>query len=120
MSIANNLDSDLLDKKEHIKRGRSHLPTKNYNLSFGSVAKTLNEILIEADAPNEIDFLSLDVEGAELAVLSGIDFKKYKFKYMLIECRKKEVIKDFLKKYNYELIDKFSHHDFLFKLNLNL
>lgn len=117
MSVANNLPSDLNDKNKHIENGRSHLITKNYNLKFGSEAKTLTKILDEAGAPKEIDFLSLDVEGAELAVLSGINFKRYKFKYMLIECRKINIIKSHLNKHGYKFLDKLSHHDFLFKLN---
>lgn len=116
MSVANNLSSDLDDKKKHIQKGRAQLPTRKYGISFGSEAKTLTKILDEAEAPEEIDLLSLDVEGSELAVLNGLDFKKYKFKFMLIECRKKNVISNFLKKYDYTLIDRFSHHDYLFKL----
>ncbi len=117
MSVADNLPSDLKSKTEHIERGRAHLPNNNYIFSFGSEARTLTEILDEAYAPKEIDFLSLDVEGAELSVLSGINFKKYKFKYMLIECRNKDSIKKFLSKYGYKLIDNLSHHDYLFKFN---
>lgn len=120
MSVAKNLPSDLKNKNEHILKGRAHLPTKNYNISFGSEAKTLSQILDEAEAPRIIDFLSLDVEGAELAVLSGLNFDKYKFKYMLIECRDKENIKKFLDNHGYELKDSLSHHDYLFKLNQSL
>lgn len=117
MSVANNLESDLNDKKKHIEKGRAQLPTKKHNLSFGSEAKTMTKILDEAEAPNKIDFLSLDVEGAELAVLSGINFKKYNFKYMLVECRKKNVIKNYLQKHGYKLVEKLSHHDYLFKFD---
>jgi len=119
MSVADNLPSDLKDKNNHIKRGTAHLPNNNYNFSFGSEPKTLTKILDEAEAPRIIDFLSLDVEGAELAVLSGLNFNKYKFKYMLIECRDKNKIKKFLKNFGYELKDNLSHHDYLFELNKN-
>ena len=77
----------------------------------------MTKILDEAEAPNKIDFLSLDVEGAELAVLSGINFKKYNFKYMLVECRKKNDIKNYLQKHGYKLVEKLSHHDYLFKFD---
>ena len=117
MSISDNLPSDLENKESHIVKGRAHLPNNNYIFSFGSEAKTLTEILDEAHAPKEIDFLSLDVEGAELAVLSGVNFEKYKFKYMLIECRDKEKVKFFLSEFGYKLIDSLSHHDYLFKSN---
>ena len=75
---------------------------------------TLNKILDLSDAPKIIDFLSLDVEGAEFAVLNGIDFNKYKFKYMMIECRNFKKINNFLKEKNYHFIEKLTHHDYLF------
>ncbi|HWW89116.1 MAG TPA: FkbM family methyltransferase [Vicinamibacterales bacterium] len=48
-------------------------------------ARTLTSVLAEAGATT-IDFLSLDVEGFELKVLSGLDFSRYHPRYMLIEC----------------------------------
>ena len=33
----------------------------------------------------EIDFISIDVEGFELNVLKGLDFKKYKPKLVVLE-----------------------------------
>ena len=33
--------------------------------------------LVEKNKLNKIDFLSIDVEGAEIMVLEGIDFNKY-------------------------------------------
>ena len=41
--------------------------------------QSLQEILKKAKAPKIIDYLSLDVEGAELEVLKNFPFKKYKF-----------------------------------------
>lgn len=42
-------------------------------------------ILEEADAPNTIDFLSIDVEGHELEVLAGMDFDRWKVRVATIE-----------------------------------
>ena len=70
--------------------------------------------MIESQVPKTIDFLSLDVEGAEIEVLKGIDFKKYRFKYILVESRNIENICKFLNLQNYEVIEKLSHHDYLF------
>ena len=50
-----------------------------------SAARTLESIMLEAHAPGVIDLLSIDVEGAELGVLKGIDFNNRKFRYILIE-----------------------------------
>jgi hypothetical protein len=56
----------------------------------------------------------LDVEGAEIEVLKGIDHARYQFKYMLIECRDAPKLAAHLKDAGYYLIDKLSQHDFLF------
>jgi hypothetical protein len=74
----------------------------------------LTAILDQSSAPRLIDFFSLDVEGYEDKVIKGINFKKYNFKFWLIETKKKKIIQ-FLEKNNYKLIKKMSHHDFLFK-----
>lgn len=47
--------------------------------------RTLESILDEAKAPRLIDYLSLDVEGAELEVLKNFNFSKYRFKCMTVE-----------------------------------
>ena len=47
----------------------------------------------KANAPKVIDYLSLDVEGAELEVLKNFPFKKYKFLSMKIERPSKELNK---------------------------
>jgi hypothetical protein len=74
--------------------------------------------LVKANAPSLIDFLSLDVEGAELDVLKGIDFTKYNFKYMVIECRDINKMDTFLTKLDYTLEKKITHHDYLFKYKI--
>lgn len=45
----------------------------------------LADVLEEHGAPREIDYLSLDVEGAEWEVLRGFPFEKYSFKCMTVE-----------------------------------
>jgi len=48
--------------------------------------KTLNSIIQNSPyANNEIDFLSIDVEGSELDVLKGFDIDKYKPKIIVAE-----------------------------------
>lgn len=48
-------------------------------------AKTLTQILDEAEAPHSIDYLSLDVEGAEERAIRGLDLSRYCFHCMTIE-----------------------------------
>lgn len=46
---------------------------------------TLEQILIDNKVPNEIDYLSIDIEGHEYNVLSIFDFSKWKIKLMTVE-----------------------------------
>ena len=67
-------------------------------------ARTLNSILEEQDV-SAIDLLSIDVEGAELEVLSGTDLKKYKPSLILLEDKHLYLDKHrYLKKYGYRLV----------------
>jgi FkbM family methyltransferase len=49
--------------------------------------RELDQILIEAKAPVPIDFLSIDVEGAEIDVLKGFSFEKWKPRLLVVEDR---------------------------------
>ncbi len=46
---------------------------------------TLNASLTENDWPREFDLLCIDVEGAEMQVLDGIDFKRFEPNMLIIE-----------------------------------
>jgi FkbM family methyltransferase len=47
--------------------------------------RTLDSILEEANAPTPLDLLSIDVEGHEVEVLSGFDFKRWQPLLILVE-----------------------------------
>jgi len=47
-------------------------------------ARGTEAILLEHDVPSVVDYLSVSVEGSELAVLQGIDFKTRKFNYITV------------------------------------
>jgi len=49
------------------------------------IARNINEILEEVGCPQEIDYLSFDVDDAQEKVLSELDFDKYKFKVITYE-----------------------------------
>lgn len=71
-------------------------------LRIGS--RTLNSILTECDLPR-IDLLSIDVEGAELEVLQGLDLGRHRPRLILLE--DKHVFLDkhrFLKRNSYSLV----------------
>ena len=66
--------------------------------------RTLNSLLEEVGA-NSIDLLSIDVEGAELQVLTGFDMQKYQPKLILLEDKHLYLTKHhYLKKRGYMLV----------------
>ena len=72
-------------------------------------AFTLDEILSEGKFKNnKIDFLDIDVEGADLKVLEGLSFDVYKPELVSVEIHAKEIKKSDIYKFlidkNYELL----------------
>ena len=49
------------------------------------IEKNINEVLEEWNCPKEIDYLSLDVDDAQLKVFNDFNFDKYKFKVLTLE-----------------------------------
>jgi len=102
------------DAEAHAQKGLNVMKSHETNFTFGAKAYTLTSLLKEAKAPQTVDLLSLDVEGAELEVLKGLDFEAYTFKYMLIECWDKDGITAFLEEKGYKIVKQLSRHDYLF------
>lgn len=66
--------------------------------------RVLNEIL-EENKIYEIDFLSVDVEGAELKILKSIDYDKFNIKVIVYENGENtSPVRDFLKTKNFSFI----------------
>jgi FkbM family methyltransferase len=118
MTISNGLDLDIDDK--FVERGDKNLIDGECTFVFGAKSATLTSLLDKSNAPSLIDFISLDVEGAELDVLKGLDFGAYNFKYMVIECRNIERLSSYLANYGYSIEEKITHHDYLFKYTHNV
>jgi FkbM family methyltransferase len=114
MSTAQGLESDIADPAAHARSGQQFLQAREPVFDFGAIARPLNDLLVEADAPKTIDFLSLDVEGAELEVLKGIDHAVFRFKYVLVECRRIDEMRAYLEAQRYRYIENLSSHDYLF------
>ena len=118
MSVAKNLNVDEEKIKIHTNKGTKFLEHSELKHSFGAIAKTLTDILNESLAPINFDLLSLDVEGNELAVLKGLDFNKYRPKWILVETRNNKV-KEYLEKNKYyqeNVLSKYRNYsDVLFK-----
>jgi FkbM family methyltransferase len=67
--------------------------------------RTLDDILIEARAPDRFEFLSVDVEGHELEVLGGFDFARWRPRLVLLEDHVGNLEKHrFLRRSGYRLI----------------
>jgi FkbM family methyltransferase len=113
-SVTLNVETDIGDPAAHAELGRQFLTPDETVFNFHAPARTLNSILLEALAPARIDFLSLDVEGAEIEVLKGVDHEAFRFRYMLIECRNIARLSEYLETLRYRLVEKFNEHDYLF------
>ena len=77
---------------------------------------TLGDILDRAQAPRFIEFMSLDIEGAELEALRALPFDKYRFGAMAIEHnyegRKRNDIQALLEGQGYRRVRTWMQDDF--------
>lgn len=118
MSFTPSTAHQLIDPVSHHENGLEHLQKGDSFRVVKVPAVTLTKILISANAPKNMDLLSLDVEGAEINVLQGLDHQEYRFDYMCIESRDVIALSEYLKKYDYSMVKKLSPHDYLYKDNL--
>ena len=80
-------------------------------------------MLEDNNAPEVIDFLSIDTEGSELKILKSLNHNKFKFKYLTCEHNYQEKmrkeIKDYLQSVGYQFHqengwdDIYIHNDYL-------
>jgi FkbM family methyltransferase len=115
MSTVIGLDSDVGDPFSHAESGAVFLRPEDSVRVEKVPARTLTAVLDESQAPKNIQLLSLDVEGAELEVLRGLDFSRYRIHWVLVECRSIERLATYLARSGYELRAQLSGHDFLFE-----
>ena len=113
---------DLVDKKYFNWHLNKQKEANKKMLETKVKLRTLNSILIEAEAPKLIDFFSLDVEGMEISVLKGNDYENFNFKFLLVECSNEEKFSEiinFLSSKNYKFVKKLSGWDYLFRFYPN-
>ncbi len=71
--------------------------------------------LIDGYGPNQISLLSLDLEGYEIEALKGLDLGRHQLNCILEETKQiDEIIKNL--GHQYELLEKITHHDYVFGL----
>ncbi|BEI38366.1 hypothetical protein PHIN8_03100 [Polynucleobacter sp. HIN8] len=85
--------------------------------------KRLEDILKFFEAPREIDYLSLDIEGSELDVLKKFPFDQYRFNLMTIERPPRELCEllfknDYVFIKNHKVDTFFAHKQYAIKLGL--
>jgi FkbM family methyltransferase len=78
--------------------------------------KTLTlDTLLDMHVVEKVDFLSIDIDGAELGALKGFDIHRFKPDLAAIEAVKPELVKEYFAANGYELIEKYTKID---KVNL--
>lgn len=90
--------ADGMDNTQRKNRGR----LKSY------YTVPLLEILERFDAPETIDYLSLDIEGAEYFVMENFPLDRYTFKVMTVE-RPEPMLMSLLQRASYKIIKKVKH-----------
>jgi 6-pyruvoyl-tetrahydropterin synthase len=103
---------DCYDNK-HLNRINKELrnPLNKGNKIVKVKTKKLQQILDKYKV-SQIDLCSIDVEGSELEVLKSIDFSSVKIKVIMVENNYKDSsVKEFLKRYNYKLVNRIEIDD---------
>jgi FkbM family methyltransferase len=111
MSLVKGAMKSEADELAHVSAGCEVQGIESYSLCVP--ARTLSATL-DLHGIEQIDLLSLDVEGFELSALRGLDFSRHRPTYMLIEARFRAEIDLFLHGL-YEPIAELSHHDVLYR-----
>ena len=71
---------------------------------------SLTRVLEDQGAPDVMDYLSIDVEGAEERVFGGFDFRRYTFKSITIE-RPTDLLRTRFKDHGYMVLKEVPHFD---------
>ena len=85
--------------------GHSHERTLGKKYAVSTI--TLTDLLQAYDAPSYIDYLSIDTEGSEFAILSAFDFSKYSFGVITCEHNyspKRDLIHNLLLNHGYKRV----------------
>lgn len=61
-----------------------HAKSRQHGVSYDVKTISLNDLLNKYDAPQKIDYLSVDTEGSEFEILNHFDFSKYEIS--IISC----------------------------------
>ena len=112
MSVVDGGWSDPEAEKAHVETGRQIQSLTPYHVDVPG--RSLSALL-DRHKISHIDLLSLDVEGFERQALEGLDLRRHRPSFILVEARFREEIDDLLMPY-YEAIAQLSHHDVLYRV----
>lgn len=91
---------------DHLGRRRVAISSESTPVFVNTA--TLTSILESNNAPRHIDFLSIDIEGADFEALLTLDFAKYSVGMISVEhnfnCRVRDQIEKFLQDHGYEQV----------------
>jgi FkbM family methyltransferase len=134
-AVADKSGKELLFKETDIELGMSGLVEYLYDdhhaerrrnstgNSYTVNTVSLNDLLIENNAPYYIDYVSIDTEGSELLILNNFDFSKYVISIFTIEHNhtlNREKIQHLMEKNGYiNVLPNRSKHDDWFILKDN-
>jgi len=96
----NRLLSTVEDTTDAIDEDKHNTQWGVFKSANKRLAQPLADILDENNAPKNIDYFSLDVEGFEYEILKDFPFEKYRFSCLGIE-RPTQALHELLLKYNY-------------------
>lgn len=92
-----------------------HASRRDKNKIYTAETVSLEDLLMQYNAPTEIDYLSIDTEGSEYTILKDFDFDKYFFKVITIEhnyTSQREPIQTLLETQGYQRVfENFSFFD---------
>jgi FkbM family methyltransferase len=116
MSVVKGARGGADDEERHVRAGDMFgLDDVAYDISVP--ARTLTSVLEEAQAPREIDLLSLDVEGFEADVLRGLDLDRFAPRLIVMEMddpERRPTVEAALAG-RYELLERLSPVDLLYR-----
>jgi FkbM family methyltransferase len=111
MSVVDGGWSDLEAERAHVEAGRRVQSLTPYRVDVPG--RSLSALL-DKHKMTRIDLLSLDVEGFERQALEGLDFRRHRPRFILVEARFRQEIENLLLPH-YEAVAQLSHHDLLYR-----
>lgn len=97
-------EAAVLSTIESFKDSDFHSSTREQGISYDVQTISLMDLLKKYNAPKNINFLSIDTEGSELAILKAFDFSAYSFDVICCEhnhTKSREEIFELLTKHGY-------------------